>query len=392
MRNARFAYLAGPLAFTGVQLVAPTLPLIADDLMLSNSELALVTSVYLFPAALFALPSGMLADRWGRRSVLGWSMILFGLCGGIYVFVADSFIVFLAVRLVQGLAFAAVLPLTITILGDAFRGPALVRAQGYRTVSLGIGEAILPVIGGLLAAVRWEYAWSLQALALPFGIVALLFMEDHAHTRSNTKTLARGRDLSRLLREPSIISLEWVGVQRMFVKFALLAFLPVFLVDVRGYSPEFAGLVIGVAAATGVVVALFAARLTRHGSTIGWVGWGMAAVALSVIGYVTAPAAWIILAISVVHGAADGVTGVLSNSLVAVAARGEMRATFVAATGALRNFAKFLAPTTFGALVLVLPLGTSFVALGAVGTAASVTARLLRPLESRLMEGAQQPT
>jgi hypothetical protein len=116
----------------------------------------------------------------------------------------------------------------------------------------------------------------------------------------------------------------------------------------------------------------------------------MAAVALSVIGYVTAPAAWIILAIAVIHGAADGVTGVLSNSLVAVAARGELRATFVAATGALRNFAKFLAPTTFGALVLVLPLSTAFVAMGAVGTAASASARMLGPLEGRLMEGARQ--
>lgn len=390
--NARIAYLAGPLAFTGMQMIAPTLPLMAADLGLTNSELALVTSVYLLPAAVFALPSGLLADRWGRRKVLGWSMILFGACGGLYVFIADSFIVFLAVRLVQGLAFAAVLPLTITVLGDMYRGAALVRAQGYRTVSLGIGEAVLPVIGGLLAAIRWDVAWSLQALALPFGVFALLTMEDPVQTGTRKKILAHGRDLTRLMKDPPIISLEWVGVQRMFVKFALLAFLPVYLVDTRGYSPEFAGLVIGVAAATGVVIALLAARLTRRGTITAWVGGGMAAVALSVIGYVIAPAAWMILAISVVNGAADGITGVLSNSLVAVAARGEERATFVAATGALRNFAKFLAPTTFGALVLVLPLGASFVALGTTGAAASVMARMLKPLEHRLADGAQAAT
>lgn len=390
--NARIAYLAGPLAFTGMQMIAPTLPLMAADLGLTNSELALVTSVYLLPAAVFALPSGLLADRWGRRKVLGWSMILFGACGGLYVFIADSFIVFLAVRLVQGLAFAAVLPLTITVLGDMYRGAALVRAQGYRTVSLGIGEAVLPVIGGLLAAIRWDVAWSLQALALPFGVFALLTMEDPVQTGTRKKILAHGRDLTRLMKDPPIISLEWVGVQRMFVKFALLAFLPVYLVDTRGYSPEFAGLVIGVAAATGVVIALLAARLTRRGTITAWVGGGMAAVALSVIGYVIAPAAWMILAISVVNGAADGITGVLSNSLVAVAARGEERATFVAATGALRNFAKFLAPTTFGALVLVLPLGASFVALGTTGAAASVMARMLKPLEHRLADGAQRAT
>src|SRR5690606_28481759 len=88
--NARIAYLAGPLAFTGVQLVSPTLPLIAADLGLTNTELALVTSVYLFPAAVFALPTGFIADRWGRRLVLGWSMIVFGVCGALYLLVSSS--------------------------------------------------------------------------------------------------------------------------------------------------------------------------------------------------------------------------------------------------------------------------------------------------------------
>lgn len=381
--NARFAYVAGPLAFTGIQLVAPTLPLIASDLDLTNAELALVTSVYLLPAAVFALPAGFLADRWGRRRVLGWSMVLFGICGGLYIFVSSSFVVFLIVRFVQGLAFAAVLPLTITILGDSFRGSQLVRAQGYRSLSLGIGEAVLPVLGGFLAAISWETAWLVQGLALPFGIIVLVYMRDEVEA-SDRRMLSRGRDLARLLREGPIVALQWVGVQRMFVKFSLLAFLPVFLVDVRAYSTEFVGLVLGLAAATGVLIALFAARLSRYGSSPVWVGVGMLVVGLSVIGFVFAPVSWLILVFSVTLGAADGITGVLSNSLVAVATDGDLRASFVAATGAIRNFAKFLAPTVFGAMVLVFPLGASFVALGAAGSIGSVAARWLQPLDRRL--------
>lgn len=387
--NARLAYISGPIAFTGIQLVAPTLPLIAADLDLSNAQLALVTSVYLLPAAVFALPAGFLADRWGRRRVLGWSMVVFGICGGLYIFISGSFATFLLVRFVQGLAFAAVLPLTITILGDSYRGSALVRAQGYRSLSLGIGEAVLPVVGGFLAGVSWETAWLVQVAAFPFGVAVLLYMRDGA-SNSGRKMMARGRDLGEMMRTGPVAALQWVGVQRMFVKFALLAFLPVYLVDSRGFSTEFAGLVIGISAATGVAVALFAARLNSRGSSTWWIGLGMFVVGVSVVGLVVAPVGWMILLFSVSSGAADGITGVLSNSLVAVAAGGDLRASFVAATGAIRNFAKFLAPTAFGAAVLVLPLGTAFVALGAGGAAGSLVARALGPLGERLkLEGVE---
>jgi MFS family permease len=382
--NARFAYLAGPLAFTGMQLVAPTLPLIASDLGLSNSQLALVTSLYLLPAAVFALPAGFLADRWGRRLVLGWSMVLFGICGALYVVVNDSFALLLGVRFVQGLAFAAVLPLTITILGDAYSGTALVQAQGHRSLSLGIGEAVLPVLGGTLAAISWETAWTVQALALPFGVAVLMFMEDSSE-QMRWRLLARGRDLGALFRRRSILALQWVGVQRMFVKFALLAFLPVFLVETRGLSTGFVGFVLGAAAAVGVVVVLGAARLTHWGATGVWVGVGMAAVGVAVAGLVLAAEPWLIVAFGLLYGAADGATGVLSNSLVAAAPPGDLRASFVAATGALRNFAKFLAPAAFGVMVLVMPLGASFVALGSVSVAGALSARYLGPLETRLV-------
>jgi MFS transporter, ACDE family, multidrug resistance protein len=389
--NAWLVYLVGPLAFTGVQLIAPTLPLMQTDLGLTNSQLALVSSVYLLPAAVFALPAGFLADLWGRRLVLGFSLLLFGACGLSYGVVSDSFPAFLAVRFVQGLSFAAILPLTITILGDSYRGAELVRVQGFRTVSLGIGEAAWPIIGGLLASIAWEMAWVVQSLAIPAGLLVLVLMTDVPLSPSK-QVGGVGRDLAVLLRSPVIVALQWVGVQRMFVKFALLAFLPVYLVGTRGFSPEFAGLVIGLAAATGVVVAVFAARITRRGPLAIWIGASMFIVAITLVVYVTATDPWLILVFAVLHGAADGMTGILSNSFVAVASTGDLRASFVAATGALRNLAKFLAPTMFGALVLAVPLRTSFVALGVLAGAGSGVAAFLSPLQRKLSESSPRRT
>ena len=58
----------------------------------------------------------------------------------------------------------------------------------------------------------------------------------------------------------------------------------------------------------------------------------------------------------------------------------------MAATGAVRNFAKFLAPATFGALTLAMPLAGAFVVAGGATLTSAVVVRGLSPLESRLLE------
>ena len=118
--NSRFAYLGAVTAMSGIQLIAPSLPAMRDALGITDAQLALVTSLYLLPAAIAALPAGILADRIGRRKVFGWSFIVLGLAGAALQFASGSFGVFLAIRFIQGTAFAGLMPLTMTILGDAW--------------------------------------------------------------------------------------------------------------------------------------------------------------------------------------------------------------------------------------------------------------------------------
>ena len=292
-RNAAFAYGSAIVALTGVQLIAPSLPAMRDTLGLTEAQLGLVMSVYLLPAALAAIPLGVAADRFGRRLILGSTMVGFGVVGGMLQF-ASAFPVFLTIRFLQGVMFAGLLPLTMTVLGDAFGGAELVRAQGRRSVAMSIGDGALPVIGGALVVFGWFVPWLGQLMAVPLGVAILMKLVDvpsiHARDRSIGFASVMG-----LFRSGSILALQYAGFLRMFLKFSLLTFLPVLLVDERGISPAFAGLVLGTAALSGTAIAASVGWISNKGRAAAFVavGAGGMAVAIGVLALAPgAPCCW----------------------------------------------------------------------------------------------------
>lgn len=384
-RNALFAYASAIVALTGVQLIAPSLPTMRDTLELSEAQLGLVMSVYLLPAALAAIPLGVLADRLGRRRVLGYAMVGFGVAGGLLQLSSD-FTVFLVVRFIQGVMFAGLLPLTMTVLGDAFSGVNLVRAQGRRSVAMSLGDGVLPVVGGALVGFGWFVPWLGQLVAIPLGVAILFRLVDVPTTSSERKSRVGLRSVVSLFRSVPILALQYAGFLRMFVKFSLLTFLPVLLVDMREASPAFAGLVLGAAALTGTIIAASVGRLSERGRPTTFVSAGVTLMAIAISTFALAPWRPVLLVGSIAYGAGDGLLGVFTNSFVTSATGAEQRASFVAVTGAIRNFAKFTAPAAFGAVILALPISTAFLAIAAITLASVAAAMPLRHLEQGLTD------
>lgn len=384
--NAWFAYSGAIVAQTGVQMVAPSLPVMRDALGLSDAQLSLVMSVYLLPAAVGAIPIGILADRIGRRRVFGGSMIVFGFAGIALQLSTHSFGLFLAIRVLQGISFAGLLPLTMTILGDAYRGAALIRSQGGRSVSMLIGDGSLPILGGALVAISWQTPWLGQVLAIPFGLAVLLKMTDPASLEARTKRPPRLGQFVRLFRTPAVIAVQYAGFWRMVVKFSVLTFLPVLLVDVRDFSPAAAGLVVGASALIGIIPSMSAGRIAGYARASTYVGLGVAGQGFALAIWTLVPWAPAIFFAAFAFGISDGLSGVYVNSIVASATETETRASFVAATGAIRNFAKFLGPAALGLLILVVTLPTAFGVLAAISVASGALAFPLRGLDAKLRQ------
>jgi ACDE family multidrug resistance protein len=383
-RNRRsLINLSVVVAITGIQLVVPALPALQRDLGLSNAEVSLVSSAYLLPSVPAAFLSGMIAQRLGRRRVFVAALSLFGIAGLLVPVVGGASLpILLAARFVQGIGFAGILPTTITLIGDLFSGPTQVTVQGQRSLSMQIGDALLPVLGGFLTLGSWRYPFFAPALALPLAVWASKVFPpelDQMHPEASARST--GRAVAGYVRNPALLALEYAGFLRFLVKFVVLTYLPVLAVTNRGMPEYVAGIALGAAAAAGGIGAVLVGRLVRMVRFSRVLAFSLIILAAGVWGLAGAHSAVPLVVGAVAFGVGDGLFGVLQNSIVAVAVGGPERATFVSFTGAVRNAGKFLAPVLAAGLTLIFPVSMSFIAMGGVAAASLLIVRPLRRFE-----------
>lgn len=129
-----------------------------------------IVLAYLLATTVFLVGAGRLGDVVGRRRLLRTGIVLFtvasALCG-----LAPSLATLLAARVLQGLAAAILMALTLAVAGEAVPRERLGRAVGLLGAMSAVGTTLGPALGGLLlAAVGWR---SIFLVNLPLGLVAL---------------------------------------------------------------------------------------------------------------------------------------------------------------------------------------------------------------------------
>lgn len=382
------AILASVVILTGIQLILPALPVIQSELGLSDSQIALVTSAYLLPSIFLAFPAGLLAGRFGRRPVFVSSLTLFGLCGLALLF-SRTFYLIIAIRVLQGMAFAAIHPLSITMIGDARSGVAQVSAQGQRMAMMSISDAGLPVIGGLLVGLAWFAPFALQLVTIPLAVAAWFLLPKNTGSRKQPDGYLK--QLFDVLKEKTSLILQVSGFLRFLFKFAFLTYLPILVVSKLGLSPILAGVALGIAAVAGIAMGVLSGRMVRLAapSRITAISLILIAVAFFIISI--NKSVGLLLLASLMFGLADGIYGVFQNALIAQASPADQRAAFIAASGSVRNLGKFIAPTLLGLSVLVLPLELSFALMGVLAIVALLTIPLLSSLDQRLTSDVAEP-
>jgi EmrB/QacA subfamily drug resistance transporter len=156
------------LAAMDITAVAPAMPRIVGDLG-GGALYAWAFSIYAVLSTTTTPVFGRLADRRGRKPVLLAGIGIF-LVGSIASGAAPTMPLFILARAVQGLGAGAVLPVSFTIVGDLYDLKARARIQGYLSGVWGVASVVGPLVGGtLVATVGWRWLFYIN---IPVGLAA----------------------------------------------------------------------------------------------------------------------------------------------------------------------------------------------------------------------------
>lgn len=160
-------------------------------------EIGLLMTAFYAPTLLITPVAGLLADRYGRKPVLVVGLLLIGV-GGTAIALTTDFRIALALRFLQGVGAAGVLPVVITSIGDLYSETRETSAQGLRTTVHSSTGAVIPLIAGALVVVGWQYPFALYGVAVVFALVVLRWFEEPTTETASTPTSDGGESTPRL--------------------------------------------------------------------------------------------------------------------------------------------------------------------------------------------------
>jgi len=149
-------------------VVTTALPSIRADLGATIENLQWTVNAYTLTFAVLLLTGAALGDRFGRKRMFTIGVSLFTVASAAAA-LAPTTEALIAARAVQGAAAASVLPLTLTLLSEAFPAGRRGLVLGLWSGLSGLAVALGPLIGGAVVdGISWHWIFWIN---VPIGIV-----------------------------------------------------------------------------------------------------------------------------------------------------------------------------------------------------------------------------
>lgn len=150
-------------------VVTTALPVLRTSLDANLGDLEWTINAYVLTFACLLLPAAAVADRFGRRRLFAAGLVLFAAASTVAA-LAPNVGVLIAARAGEGMGAAIIMPVSLTLISDAFPVEKRGAAIGMWGAVSGVAVAIGPVFGGaVISGLNWHWIFWFN---VPVGLVA----------------------------------------------------------------------------------------------------------------------------------------------------------------------------------------------------------------------------
>lgn len=357
-RNFQIVCIIQLMMMMQVSIIVPAFPKIVEALGATEQSIGLLLTMLTLPSFLLGPLAGIMADRLGRKKVLVTSLLVSGIFGGSCAFAPD-FNTLLILRVLQGIGAASLFGVGGAIIGDLFSGQKRASAMGLSTTIMYVGYIFYPLIGGALANFAWNYPFLPFFIAIPVGLITLVFL-DCPEPQSQQSLKIYLRDALHYLKSLKVLWLFSTTVITYILLYgAYLTYFSLLLGD-RHASPFTIGLLISV---LGVITAISSSqvgRLSKRFSVVSLIigSFVVYAVAMAIIPAV--PNLWLFLLPTILFGVAHGLNLPSQRIIAASVAPLEYRAGFMSIQGTMIYLGMTIGPPLMGLAFALTSLNVVF--------------------------------
>ena len=241
-KEMQVVMLAAAVGMAGVYIVSPIateVTLVFDMPLVRAGELI---TVYTAPSIVLVPLMGMLSDRIGRRRVIVFGFIVFGVAGGA-IGLVNEFSTVLILRVIQGVGFAALMPVSVAMIGDYYADIQEATAQGVRIVGMQSVALVAPLAASGLLIASWRAPFIIYFVAIFAALWTWRILPSDAKV---VQGLGSGY-MSKLYK--SLIRLDIAAVSvsfaiRFMMSFAFFAYVSLLVLEKFQYGAFEAGVIV----------------------------------------------------------------------------------------------------------------------------------------------------
>src|SRR5215510_12273143 len=350
----------------GSGVVAPFLPLYAQQFGAAGLGVGFLFSAH-SSARTFLLPViGRASDRWGRKTFLLAGLLFYAL-SSVGFLLANSMMALILIMAFQGIATAMVQPVSMAYVGDLTPKGQEGTYTGYVNTALLGGVAGGPLLGGVI-----KYLFNMQTSFVILGVLSLLSLllllfflpESHSH-RTTTKTIAP--PLRQFLSCRPILGVACFRLGYAFANAITWVFIPLLAAKLLPLKTAQIGLLISLNVLVSALLQAPCGRLADRVRKVSLIGIGGVLSAIALGAFPLSTTFWHLLLLNVLTGAAAGLAFPAHVALAMEQVHGSGMGTVMSLLLTVHSLGMMVGPLLFGFIADHISLHSAFYSAGLIG-------------------------